>query len=62
MLLLIVGIGYGEWVKELEDDIQYKRDQDLMYIKYSYDVQEVKKHLTSVQFKQNPNQVLLLNE
>ena len=55
-------MGYGELVKELEDDIQYKRDQDLMYIKYSYDVQEVKKHLTSVQFKQNPNQVLLLNE
>ena len=61
MLLLIVGIGYGEWVKELEDDIQYKRDQDLMCIKYSYDVQ-VMKHLMSVQFKQNPNQVPLLNE
>lgn len=55
-------MGYGEWVKELEDDIQYKRDQDLMYIKYSYDVQEVMKHLMPVQFKQNPNQVPLLNE
>ena len=55
-------MGYIGWVKKLEDDIQYKRDQDLMYIKYSYDVQEVMKHLMPVQFKQNPNQVPLLNE